>query len=375
MLAVVFAFTALSVDVGYVAVTRARLQAASDAGALAAALELPDGLGIAPEHTPSETESACGEAAVFVIGRHRAGELDSVFLSKSRDPEYGQVVWDTTTNDWKKTWGKPPYNLVAATVRRDQSPADADGPLRLFFAPLVGHREANLVLDSQAAVLPANGFRIRPGSTLKAGVLPVTLDYDTWLDYAKAVRGLPHSGHYSDRYTYHESTGNVAPGSDGVPEVCVCPHGSKALPPGNRGTVGFGHTGDSVEEVRRQILEGLDQSDLSYFPDGKITASFANPLVVKGYTGVSDDLENQLAAVEGQPRALPVFTTTSGDGDGAYYTIVKFVGVRVVHVELKGHPPEVLIQPASLMDSTAVRDTTGSATVEDGVFTRPVLVE
>ncbi len=55
MMIMVFGFLAFTVDVGYISLTKAQLEAACDAGARAAVIELKDGLGTGKTKTPSRS--------------------------------------------------------------------------------------------------------------------------------------------------------------------------------------------------------------------------------------------------------------------------------------------------------------------------------
>ena len=53
--------------------------------------------------------------------------------------------------------------------------------------------------------------------------------------------------------------------------------------------------------------------------------------------------------IKGQPRIIPVFDRVTGHGNKAEYTIVSFVGVRVVEVELTGKQKRVVVQRADVV--------------------------
>ncbi|HID22058.1 MAG TPA: hypothetical protein EYP14_06610 [Planctomycetaceae bacterium] len=142
MMVVVFAFLAFALDVGYIALTRTQLQAATDAAALGAGLKLIDGLGGLPERSASEVDSLARQAAEELAAMHSAGELASVHLNPERDVQLGRYEWNERTGEWTALWGVAPYNLVRVTLRRDQVyPGQEEGPLvgdeelRLFFCP------------------------------------------------------------------------------------------------------------------------------------------------------------------------------------------------------------------------------------------------
>jgi len=346
-------FTAFVVDVGYITLTEAQLQNAADSGALAASAELPAGIGDGAELTLTETETAARNTAVTMANNHAGGGLDAISADSQNDVRVGHVEWDANSNSWVKSWGTAPYNLVEVALHRDSG--NADGPLDLFFAPVIGHDNANVNVTAAAALMNGDGFYIVPGSSETTGILPITVDWDTWNDFcnASSVGGL-----FTDDYYYNESTGNVTPGSDGVLEMNIYPNGTVELPPGNRGTVDLGSPNNSTNDITRQILHGMNEYDLSFFPNGEVKASWENPLILNGDTGLSAGIKDELAAIIGEPRAIPIFSQVGGGGgNNTDYTIVKFVGIRIVYVKLTGNPnkKQVLIQRAPFISKNVTR--------------------
>ena len=368
----VLGFAAFSIDVGYIALTRAQMQVSADAAAMAAAQDLPPGLTKGDYQTPSEVAAYGRATAVDVASRHKAGDQPAVYCDGTRDVRFGQVIWDPVSGSWAKMWGVAPYNAAEVTVRRDQSGGGADGPLPLFFSPVIGHMDARLSVHAISAVLPANGFRVIPGTGQNAGILPITLDEETWDnlldDYLDGSTGE------QDLFTYHEATGTVSEGPDGVPECNLYPNGLAATAPGNRGTVDIGGSNNSTSDIARQILHGVSEADIAALG---FELNFDNgSLEIDGDTGISAAIKAQLDQIVGEPRAIPIFTGVPvGTGNNAQYTIVKFVGIRIVEVKLSGNPKRLMIQPAPYVDPTATVDRTGT-TVEDATFfTTATLVE
>jgi len=269
VLVMVFAFTAFTVDVGYITLTRGQLQNSADGAAKAAVMELPAAIGKGPTLTVDEVELVAQQAAVDVAAANRAGDVDSVYAKGEQDVELGRAVWDADSGTWQKTWGATPYNMARVTLRRDQAETEdghantaGDRPLPLFFAPVIGHKNASLAVRATAALIPGVGFKIPPDSGLKVGILPITLDEGTWNNMLAGIA--------SDNYSYNPETGAISNTSDGIKEVNLYPSGSNLMPPGNRGTVDFGSPNNSTADITRQILEGLNEFDLSFFPNQEI---------------------------------------------------------------------------------------------------------
>jgi hypothetical protein len=378
----IFGFLAFSVDVGYIALTKAQLEVASDAGARAAAIELKDGLGTAATKTPDEAAASARQAAVQVAAANRAGDHDSVYANPTRDVRFGQVIYEPGTGVWVKQWGVSPYNMVEMTLHRDQVPAAGDGtgegsappsvpdgPLPLFFAPVIGHDDATLSTKATSALLPGNGFRIPTGSGKKWGALPFALDEATW--EALMDRDTDPAWGFKDNFTRNADTENVTSGADDVWEVNLYPEGDSNLPPGNRGTVDIGAGNNSTSELCRQILEGMNENDLSYFPNNTVP----NEVTLNGDTGISAGFKEELGDVRGQSRLIPIFRTVSGNGNNAQYEIVKWVGVTIVDVKLVGNPKRVMVQPCTFVDDAVMPDFSGDPITEETYFTTPALIQ
>ncbi len=380
MIVMVFGFLAFSVDVGYIALTKAQLEAATDAGVQAATMELQQGLGEGASMTPDEAKIAATQAAVLVASANRAGDQDSIYVNPSRDVRFGQCTYDPVAGKWTKMWGVYPYNMVELTLHRDYIPPptggssgtphnNPDGPLPLFFAPVIGHNDASLYTSAVSALLPGNGFRIPEGSGKNAMLLPFALDEATW-------EALIHNGVGSDNFSRNPDTGAVSSGPDGILEVNLYPNGKDNLPPGNRGTVDIGPANNSTSDLARQILNGLNEDDLSYFANNEVKASPEEPLYLNGDTGISAGMKDELSTIRGQTRAIPIFREMPvGNGNNATYKIIKFVGVTVVDVKLTGNPKHLMVQPCPFVDSTVTWDTSGDPITEDTIFTTPVLIE
>jgi hypothetical protein len=146
----------------------------------------------------------------------------------------------------------------------------------------------------------------------------------------------------------------VTAGPDGILEVDLYPSGSALMPPGNRGTVDIGTQNNGTSFLVQQILHGVSAADLAPY-GGQLIFSNSN-LQLDGNPGLSAALQNALNQIYGQPRAIPIFTQVSGNGANAVYTIIKFVGVRVMNVKLSGSPSQkhCTIQPCPFTDATVI---------------------
>jgi hypothetical protein len=382
MIVMVFGFLAFSVDVGYIALTKAQLEVASDAAARAAAIELKEGLGTAATMTSEQAAVVARQAAVDVAAANKAGDHQSVYANPTRDVRFGQVNYDPLAGVWVKQWGVTPYNMVEVTLHRDQLPSPGggsgegttqasspDGPLPLFFAPVIGHDDAPLNTRAISALLPGNGFRIPTGSGKRMAALPFALDEDTW--EALMDKSTDPKWGFQDKFRRDADTESVTSVADNVWEVNLYPEGNANLPPGNRGTVDIGAGNNSTSEICRQILEGLNENDLSYFTNNTIP----DEVTLNGDTGISAGFKEELADIRGESRLIPIFRTVSGNGNNAQYEIIKWVGVTVVDVKLVGNPKRVMVQPCTFSDDTVIPDLSGEPINEETYFTTPALIQ
>jgi hypothetical protein len=190
--------------------------------------------------------------------------------------------------------------------------------------------------EATAAYLPGvSGFKApSDGSTL--GILPYALDEGTW--------NAMLAGSGSDSYCFTEGSGSVTSACDGIREVNLFPQGTGA--PGNRGTVDIGGSNNSTSDIARQIVYGISAADMAQMPSAKLEFNSEGKLYLNGDTGISAGVKDELAMIVGETRIIPIFSNVTGNGNNATFTIVKFCGVRVMHVKLTGSDKHVLVQPA-----------------------------
>ena len=347
----VLGFVALAVDVGAMTLTKAQMQAAADGSALSAALEMRNGWGSGRTLTTGEVDEAGRDAAEAIATTYRLGEQAAAFLDSYRDVRFGQRT-QSTHGEWIETWGASPYNMVEVTIHRDlplsgSKATRADQELPLFFARVLGNKSVALTARATAAITPGNGFYIPPASGRTCPLLPLAIDETTW-------NNLINNGVGRDDYNYR-CDGLITNVSDGIKEVSLYPDNNDSLPSGYRGSVDFGSRDNSAADLSRQIRYGCNEADLAYF-GGKIQIPDSGLLTVNGDAGINAGIKDDLTAIIGQPRAIPVFRSVSGSGDNATYQICKFVGVRILNVNLTGIPSgrQVVVQPAPVFDGTII---------------------
>jgi hypothetical protein len=419
LLLAILGLVACALDIGWIEMTRTQLQSAADASSLAGGTELIDGLGYFATKTPDEVVDAATPVAIEFAGYNRNADLDSTLVDGDRDIEFGKATFESLDDGgcgcWKKTSaseGAEYYNYVAVKVLRNQAGSTAgDGPVPLFFAKIFGINEKSLRASATAAILPANGFRVDEGSDDTADVAPFALKDELWerfrraqkyyddnpdldlsesnpdLESIKDVDGpdpdAPLFGALNednefvqlsfDDYTRTEA-GGVSSGADGTLETSI--YTGKLDSPGNWGTVDFGGTNNSTSDLSRQIRDGLDADDLSYYDNNQIVLSIDDPLDANGDTGEYSPLKAPLEEVRGQCKAIALFRSVVNPGNNANFELVKFVSVTVVHVNLTGTPVdrEVRVQRCTLVDDNAVPDVHEEISPNTTIFTPLILI-
>ncbi|EMI21155.1 hypothetical protein RMSM_01902 [Rhodopirellula maiorica SM1] len=83
-----------------------------------------------------------------------------------------------------------------------------------------------------------------------------------------------------------------------------------------------------------------------------------------------------MASIIGKVRIIPIYTTVTGNGNNAMYTIVKFEGVRILEVKLTGKMSgkRVIVQPAKAVARHAIVDSS-PVTQSSYLFTPVMLVQ
>ncbi len=343
----------LVVDTGNICVAKAELQRCSDAAALAGtAVLLPKSAlnGGLPDPA-AVTDASWTEARTYVranrcrnVAQMDLQPEDMVFTRYKHnevDPELSEFILTSTD-----------YNSAKVDARRDPG---RNGPIPLYFGGLIGLPAVNAKAEA-AAFLEKDfeGFGVQPGSTATCKLLPFSLWEGLW--NGRVAAGV-------DEFTHNADTSTVSNGPDGVFEVSLFPEKLTECP-GNFGTVDIGSSNNSTSDLSRQILYGPNASDFSFFPNSEIKISqvdLEEPngrkiLLLNGDTGISAAIKDELYAIRGQPRILPIHWKATGNGNNAQFRIVKFVGVTILDVKLTGalKSKYVKIQPCYTMDGTAL---------------------
>ena len=337
MMAMILSLVALSIDLGYLMMVETELQRSADSAAMAACWDLYND----DENLANEIADARSTAEYFTSMNPICAKAATVDRNESNSPS-GDVVVGYLTNPsdpaCPMTFGNPDrFNSVQVTVRKSST---RNGEAPLFFARIFGQNSQAMQATATAALLNnIRGFQNPPAGHM-LGILPFALDLDTWNNLLAGVG--------SDTWRWDTQSKSVVSGGDGVLEVNLYPQGTGS--PGNRGTVDIGGANNSTSDIARQITSGISSSDLQAM-GGSLEFNSSGQLFLNGDTGISAGVKDELASIIGQPRVIPIFSSVSGPGNNATYTIVQFVGVRILDVKLTGSMSgkRATIQPANVI--------------------------
>ncbi len=343
---VLMGFAALAVDIGVMSATRAQLKTVADAGALAGARQLVSDNRLSSTYTPTAEVSTANSKAISV------GQANTVFgqaaVIQSGDVLVGYKRTspaDPSDSTWV-TRTDPTTNSVQLTAKRDSTHS---GVVPSFFSRIWGSSGSTASVTSTATIeiFTIGGFT---AAATNSSILPIAMSQASY----NGMFTTP----ITDNYSYSPiggTYGTVTSGSDGVPETSVFPVNNSD--PGNWGTINFGVSNNGTSTLKSQIADGITPAELdSEFPPSGVVTS---PHVFSANPGISAGIKSDLAAIIGKPIAVPLYSTTSGSGANATYTVVGYAAARIVAVDLTGNPKFVVIQPAFDTDPTA---TPGTAT-------------
>ncbi len=149
LLVVLLGFVALTVDVGFIQMTRTQLQSAADAGALAGATELSGSADAATVRTNVKN-------AVVATGLlHRNGDQNALTINPNTDITFGKIYYPPGSSTYSILWGdaQSPYSVVKVRAQRSAG-SGGDNRLPLFIAPVIGNSKAEVWAEAIATFQP-----------------------------------------------------------------------------------------------------------------------------------------------------------------------------------------------------------------------------
>jgi Flp pilus assembly protein TadG len=359
-LVVMIGMAALAMDLGVLAMARGQLKTVGDAAALAGARQLATDNRIQKDYVPT-AEAANAVSKATSIGQ------SNIVLSSNAVVQSGDVIVgtkpvppDPRAPDPTDRYFQPGItvdtNSVQVTANRDGSHV---GVVPAFFSRIWGNSGSTISVISTATVelFVVSGYTPTANN---GDILPIALDNASW----QALINNP-SGQ-QDNYNYNPATGTVSNGPDGVHEIQLYPIGNQ---PGNYGTINYGVSSNSTQVLGNQIQYGITPSQEAAAPNGG-NLTFPGSYTFTGDTGISAGIKDNLTAIIGQPRLLPLYQgPVVGNGNNAQYTIVGLAPVRIVAVDFQGQNKYVYVQPA-IIDDPGATGTTPAQTWTNGGFLR-----
>lgn len=348
---------AFALEMEHLSISRTELQRSADATALGACWQLFD-----------DTVARKSQHELSQSVKNTASTLAAANVIASQSPLLSDQLQDVQLGTYSFSGGFSASavnsglsNAVRINLRRQDS---INGEVPLYFSKLLGRSGQSMKTSATAAMFSQiTGFYTPAPGDENLQILPIALDIETWV----AMR----NGLTPD--LFHALGTTVSSGSDGFHECNLYPQGTGS--PGNRGTVDIGGSNNSTADLRRQILYGISRQDLIDL--GKpLQFNDQGELTLNGNTGISAAIKDDLAAIVGQKRIIPIFKSVTGNGNNATYTIVGFEGVRILEVRLTGAMDQkrLIVQFAPTVCRGAVFSPSAIRS-SDSLFTPVMLVQ
>jgi hypothetical protein len=346
---------AFAIDIGYIVNVRTEAQRCADASALAGAWELLGEDRLREDY--ALVYSRARQKAVDIAAKNKVGATQNPELRKNlfnydRDGDVLLGRLDTPTNQSELLSFHDPtrYNALQVTVR---CTADRNQQSPLFFGRFVGRNFFDMEASATAVFADSiRGFRA-PVNGRNPSLLPFAVNIEDWNSQILDRLG-------DDQWSFEN--GVISSLSDGIPEMKLYPSKMSdnyvdTTGSGNWGTIDIGADNNSAADIARQILEGPNATDLEKYNGRFELDEITGSMDVDGDTGISTKIKDPLAKIKGKPRTLPLYQTLNLNGDNATYTLVGFVGIRILDLKMTGNKRYVLIQPAYVCDPTAIPST------------------
>jgi Flp pilus assembly protein TadG len=346
---------AFVVNLGYILVAKEEMQKAADSAALAGASQL-----LLPQLSGNSQSSSL--AATAVTGAVTEAQTYCAYNTArsvnltlpSSDITVGYIATPTDPSSPLTAWssGQSYPNAVQVTTRRDSS---ANNPLSLFMGSFLGM--SSWSGQATATACASRGYTVTGfnSSTTNNLLLPIAVDVNLWntfLTTGKSADGAVHDSYTATRPSSTTAApNNVSSGGDHIPEFTDAYPNNNS--PGNFGLVCIGTPSNDTPAFTNWIANGSSPSDMAYYGSDGIQATASSPLTMKGGPGLKSTLVSDLHDAIGQSRAVPLFSSMSGNGSNTDYTIVGFAGVTVVEASGSGSNIQLTLQPAVTIDTTA----------------------
>ena len=354
-LIVLMGFMALAVDIGVIATTQAQLKTVADSAALAGARQLASDRRISTTITNLSPEiNAAITQAIAAGNANKVMGSPATLTSSSINIGYLPTVNPNPSTPLNST---NPLNFNSVQVTASATvPALFSAMFRSNGSVISATSTATIELDQ------INGFNTSNNGS--PSILPIVMDQVAYNNMMNNTGG--------DSYSFDPTS--FSPGSstgvstipDGVAESVLYPVANGLA--GNWGTINFGVSNNSTSTLSAQIANGITPAQMvAEFPSG-----FSLPHVFSANPGISAGIKSSLQSIVGQAVTVPVYDSSGGNGNNAWYNVVAVASVRIVAVNMTGSDKYVIVQPAMSQDSTALPATSNTNSWSQGgvVFLR-----
>jgi hypothetical protein len=339
---VLLGFAALTIDVGVMYNTKADLQDAADAAAMAAASAYATDAMTRVRTDPNDYE-ATAEVSSLATGRaHEISRWNPSWATTTTLIEPGDITlgWldlDSATSPIEPGRPASEYNAVRVVVRRTEG--GANGPVDLLFAAIFGRHIAEITASATAVY---DDRTAAVNSARSPDILPFTIHEDLYDAYLQAGE---------DQFTYNEEGDFVTTGPDGLTEVNLYPHRTT---PGNFGLLNIGTPNQGATAVEWQIANGVPPTDFAAEVGSEVITfvdEVGDPTTydMTGDPGLAASLESAISSRQGDLVGFFVHSTAILNGSNTIYTITELHYGYLMDVRLSGGPSRtgLWIQPIS----------------------------
>jgi Flp pilus assembly protein TadG len=344
---------AFAVDIGWISLAQSELQNAADASALAGAKVLGDSynqyVAASGNQQTTITNTAIANAktaAKNYASYNTAGTVTSLVLNDG-DIEFGFTDAKGVYTAMPSYSGFP--NTIKVKLRLDNQ---ANGALKLFFAPVLGTNSESLTANSGSTIYTGTITSFQ-SIGVNGSLLPIAVDVNTWTDF---YNNGASSAYVDDNSPPGTPWFTIYPGGTGT-----CQNGLLSLNGSKAASQQF-YSGGPPSGGWIQC--GATSSDITSLQSaGDLPADPNNPAAWAAGPGMKSSLLSDFQALVTSPptlRILPLFdpnsSNTTGGGNGTY-AIVRFVPVYLVYADGHGKANmDIAVVPAytTITDPTAV---------------------
>lgn len=352
-LVVVISGVALVLDSLWLDAASVELQTAAESAALASAGELATD-DILKEQFDQERilDRARGKAKYIASTNRIAGAPVQLDNSSEGDIRFGRVVvQDATGQEIFVETGHRPTSVV---VRAEHS-RTRNNPVALFLNGLTGEVGGDVAALAEASIdnrivgfQPLNGV---PIPALPLAILKADLKKRGLQSWNEAI--FDRQG--SDRFCYHEDSGEISSGPDGIPEITLHSAGRRDDVENSNVFLFAAKRTATRDDISRHIRSGWTDEDLPDGVDGLRTDRRHHSFLT--LNGVGGSLSTELAGVIGQCRVVFLYEEFQPDDRSREGQIrcVEAVAGRILSIRLRDSEAcEIIFQPGVLTTRTAL---------------------